>query len=224
MADKENFVVVYPNGSGYLRTRFLTWNSGNCCGYALARNIDDVGFISKLIDRLISDFKVDKRRVFVTGISNGGMMAHKLGCQIADKIAAIAPVAGALNVPDCKPSEPVAVVIFHGTEDKHVLYGGGRPIQRVDKRDRVDAPARYGFTFWAARNYCLQPVSRNESGKIVKEQFSVCGEGRDVILYTLVDGGHVWPGEAGNFWKGNTSAQTFSATEVIWDFFRSHGK
>ncbi|HUJ70694.1 MAG TPA: PHB depolymerase family esterase, partial [Verrucomicrobiae bacterium] len=131
-ADKEGFVVVYPNGSGRLKTRLLTWNSGNCCGYALDSGVDDVGFIRALIDELKKTRAVDPQRVYATGISNGGMMTYRLACELSDKIAAIAPVAGALNLENCQPTRPVSVIIFHGTADEHVLYNGGEPIRRVD--------------------------------------------------------------------------------------------
>ena len=222
-ADREKFIVVYPDGSGFLRTRLLTWNSGNCCGYALAHRIDDVGFISRLIDKMSADFAVDRKRVFVTGMSNGGMMAHSLACRLPDKIAAIAPVAGALNVPDCSPSSPVAALIIHGTEDRHVLYGGGRPLQRVDKHDRVDAPVRYGFSFWGEANRCNPPVIRHESGRIIREHYSDCPGKRDVVLYTIVGGGHVWPPGRSNG-TGADDGENLSATDVIWDFFKSHGR
>src|SRR5208282_2572641 len=121
-ADKGGFVVVYPNGSGRLKTRLLTWNSGNCCGYALDNNVDDVGFIRALIDELVKTRSIDPKRVYATGMSNGGMMTYRLGCELSDKIAAIAPVAGALSVENCQPTNPVSVIIFHGTADEHVLY------------------------------------------------------------------------------------------------------
>src|ERR1700737_68016 len=93
-ADAENFVVVYPNGTGILRDKLLTWNSGNCCGYALKHKVNDVGFIAALLDKLEREIAIDPRRVLVTGISNGGMMAYRIGCELSDRIAAIAPVEG----------------------------------------------------------------------------------------------------------------------------------
>ncbi len=92
-ADKEGFVVVYPNGSGRLKNRLLTWNSGNCCGYALDSSADNVGFIRVLIDELEKTRAIDPKRVYATGMSNGGMMTYRLACELSDKIAAAAPVA-----------------------------------------------------------------------------------------------------------------------------------
>ena len=96
-ADKENFAVVYPNGSGRISNNILlTWNAEGCCQYAAENKIDDVGFISALIDKLVGDYGIDSKRIYATGFSNGAMMSFKLGEKIPDKIAAIAPVSGAI--------------------------------------------------------------------------------------------------------------------------------
>ena len=105
-ANRENFIVVYPNGAGRLGDRLLTWNSGNCCGYALDHQVDDVGFLRALVERLLTQYPIDPKRVYATGISNGGMMSYRLACEASDLVAAIAPVAAALNT-ECKPVEPV---------------------------------------------------------------------------------------------------------------------
>ncbi len=95
-ADAENFVVVYPNGvTRFKSLDMFTWNAGNCCGYALDSNSNDTDFISALIDKLIVKNNIDPKRVFVPGMSNGGMMSYKLGCELSDKIAAIPGCRGA---------------------------------------------------------------------------------------------------------------------------------
>jgi polyhydroxybutyrate depolymerase len=120
-ADQFGFVVAYPNGSGRLEDAIFTWNSGHCCGYALEHNVDDVGFLIALIDSLNKQYAIDPNRVYVTGMSNGAMMAYRTGAELADKIAGIAPVAGTIGgqvrykyppvFPD-DPSEPVSVIAF----------------------------------------------------------------------------------------------------------------
>ena len=172
-ADKEGFVVAYPNGSGRLEDKILTWNSGNCCGYALDQKIDDVKFISALIDEMQTKHKIDSKRVYVTGISNGGMMSYRVACELADKVAAIAPVAGALNV-ECKPSQTISVIAFHGTSDQHVLYAGGKPKVQADNHERVDQSVEYAISFWVKQNGCGITPQKNEKGNVVSEIYSGC--------------------------------------------------
>ena len=116
-ADQEGFIAVYPNGTGRLEP-MLTWNGGNCCGYAQWNNVDDVGFTRALLDDLAKVVNVDAKRVFATGISNGGIMCYRLASELSDRIAAIAPVSGTMGTLTCNPKRPVSVIHFHGTEDR----------------------------------------------------------------------------------------------------------
>ncbi len=123
-ADASNFIVVYPEGvKSPLKIR--TWNAGWCCGWASRTNVNDVGFISALIDTLIEKYAVDAKRVYATGMSNGGFMAYRLACELPDKIAATAPVAASMSMTDCTPSRPVPVIHFHSYLDKNAPYPGG---------------------------------------------------------------------------------------------------
>jgi polyhydroxybutyrate depolymerase len=222
-ADKEGFVVVYPNGSGRLKTRLLTWNSGNCCGYAMDKDVDDVGFIGALIDELVNTRAIDPKRVYVTGMSNGGMMTYRLGCELSDKIAAIAPVAGALNVENCQPSSPVSVIIFHGTADEHVLYNGGEPIRKVDRHYRADKSVAYAVSFWVKHDSCSETPRRTEKGNIRTEIYDGGKDGSEVVLYTVNGGGHAWPGGQA-YLLGTEPTKEISATDLMWDFFVRHPK
>ncbi|MBI5712565.1 MAG: prolyl oligopeptidase family serine peptidase, partial [Chloroflexi bacterium] len=170
--------------------------SGNCCGYALDEKIDDTKFISALIDQMIATYTIDPKRVYVTGISNGGMMSYKLACELADKIAAIAPVAGALNV-ECKPSQPVSVIAFHGTDDQSVLYEGGVPKKQADSHERTDKSVAYAVSFWVKQNGCGTTPQKTGKGNIVSEIYSGCKNNTGVALYTIKGGGHAWPGGVG---------------------------
>jgi polyhydroxybutyrate depolymerase len=222
-ADKEGFVVVYPNGSGRLKTRLLTWNSGNCCGYAMDSDMDDVGFIRGLIDELVKTRAIDPNRVYVTGMSNGGMMAYRLGCELSEKIAAIAPVAGALNIENCQPANPVSVIIFHGTADEHVLYNGGEPIKKVDRHARVDKSVSYAVSFWVKHDACSDTPKRSEKGSIRTEIYDGGKDGAEVVLYTVNGGGHAWPGGEA-YLLGAEPTKEISATDLMWDFFVRHPK
>jgi len=223
-ADKEGFVVVYPNGTGRLTNRLLTWNSGNCCGYALDHEIDDVKFIGALVDRLIRDRHIDPHRVYATGMSNGGMMAYRLGCELSDKIAAIAPVSGALNLENCQSSSPVSVIVFHGTLDEHVLYNGGAPRKGADRHPRVDKSVAYAMSFWAMRDGCTPTPQRVENGDIIRDIYGGGKEGTEVVLYTIKGGGHAWPGGQKGYALGDEPTQSISATDLMWDFFMRHPK
>ena len=103
----------------------LTWNGGNCCGYAQWNKVDDVGFTRALLDDLAKVVNVDAKRVFATGISNGGIMCYRLASELSDRIAAIAPVAGTMGTKTCNPKRPVSVMHFHGTDDKFLPFKGG---------------------------------------------------------------------------------------------------
>jgi len=224
VADQNGFLVVYPNGTGRLSSdRLLTWNGGSCCAYAQENNVDDVGFVRAIAADLQSLTAIDPRRIYATGLSNGGILSHRLGCEAADLFAAIAPVAGTLNFSPCNPSQPVSVLMFHGTADQHLPYEGGvgpKSLVGVDfdsVQESVD--------FWTTFNGC-NPQPQTESFADIQHQvWSGCREGTAVELYTIVGGGHAWPG-------GNSSGrpdadlptQTISASQLIWEFFAVHPK
>jgi len=224
-ADTAGFIAVYPNGTGPLGDeRILTWNAGNCCGYALDNNIDDVGFIRELINKLESKLAIDTARIYATGISNGGMMSYRLACELADKIAAIAPVAGAMGMADCNPANPVAVIIFHGTADEHVLFEGGVPRQQLDTHPRIDKPVSYAVDFWVKADGCSATSAKETKGNIVKSVYSGGKNGTEVILYTIIGGKHAWPGGKSAWLGGDVPTKEISATDLMWDFFASHPK
>jgi polyhydroxybutyrate depolymerase len=125
LADEVGFIVATPNGSGRLGDVILTWNGGTCCGYAVANNVDDVGFARALVADVQTVARIDMKRIYSTGLSNGGIMSYRLACEAADLIAAIGPVSGTQNITPCKPSEPVSVIDFHGSADQHLPYNGG---------------------------------------------------------------------------------------------------
>ena len=223
LGDKANFIVVYPDGTGRLDDRLLTWNAGNCCGYALDNQVDDAGFIRALIEKLARDYPIDARRVYATGISNGGMMAYRLACELSDQIAAIAPVAGALNV-ECKPTQPVSVIAFHGTNDQNVPFNGGAGSKSIDPHPRTDQSVAYAMVFWAQRDSCGATPTRDERGSIVHDTYASCANGTGVELYTVKSGGHAWPGGDRLTVLLDAPAKEISASAVMWEFFKQHPK
>jgi len=213
-ADKEKFLVAYPNGTS--RSGLApTWNAGACCGYAQTNKVDDVGFLRALIDKLEHDYTVDPKRIFATGISNGGMMSYRLACELADRIAAIAPVEGAQDV-DCRPSKPVSVLVFHGTADLLVPYNGGTtPFQIGPKR--TDTPVSSTVAFWVKQDACSKTPRPEETNQLRIDTYSGCEDATGVTLYTIRGGHHMWPGT-------RLSHNHVPATDIMWSFFAAHPK
>jgi len=223
-SDEEGFIVVYPMGTGFFKKRALTWNAANCCGRAKKQEVDDVGFIIRMLSKLQRDYQIDSKRIFVTGISNGGMLTYKLACQMSEKIAAIAPVAAAFNDETCEPSEPVALVVFHGLLDRQVPFDGGTGREAKEKRE--DRPVIETVNFWIEQNGC-EPIADTEylfGNKIQRENFSNCQQDTEVLLYTLKIQGHAWPGGKRGYLFGDNPSRLISATDIIWDFFNNHPK
>lgn len=225
-ADEEGFIVVYPGGEGG------TWNSGYCCGMAMEYQTDDVGFILKVIQEVGKNQKIDERRIYATGISNGAMMSYRLAAEASDKFAAIGPVAGSIGgkstensglyLPE-KPSQPVSVIIFHGTLDQHVLYRGGHG--NHSRGSRMDLSVNDSVLFWVDADYCSSNLLiDNINSNVTRKTYGGGLNGTEVVLYTIIGGGHAWPGGDKGFIWGDKPTQEISATDVIWEFFKSHPK
>jgi polyhydroxybutyrate depolymerase len=223
IADQNGFLVVYPNGTGRLSDeKLLTWNGGDCCGFAQEKNIDDVGFIRAIVTDVQSLARVDTKRIYATGMSNGGSLSQRLACEAADLFAAVAPVAGTLNFSPCTPSQPISVIEFHGTGDQHIPYTGGLgPQSLVD----VDfASVQDSINFWVAANACTSQPQSNSFDDIQHNVWTGCTASTAVELYTINGGGHAWPGgEAGRV-DADQPTQTISASQLIWEFFAAHPK
>jgi polyhydroxybutyrate depolymerase len=221
-ADRSGWIVAYPDASG----ESPSWNAGHCCGDAPERGVDDVGFIEALIDELTATRAVDPARVYVTGMSNGGMLAHRVGAALADRVAAIAPVAASIGgqpasdgpvVLPPAPTRPVPAIIFHGLRDTLVPYHGGRG--EATTGDRRDLSAVESAAFWARHNGC-DPKPRRHAlagGAVLRDEYAACAAGADVVLYSLVDGGHDWPGSKHRWWR--PAPHGLIATDLIWEFF-----
>jgi polyhydroxybutyrate depolymerase len=185
VADKEGFVVAYPDGF------MLSWNAGGCCGPARLGKIDDVGFLTKLIDKLTSSGIADSGQVYATGFSNGGGMAYSLACAGPGKVKAIGVVSAALII-DCKPSRPISVMIVHGTADRSVPYDGGSQRDFNDKRPFP--PVSHAVSYWLKEDD-LPSLRQDGPCRISK--------GKEVVkLCTIKGGGHAWPdGTATQLWS-----------------------
>jgi len=224
LAEHHGFIAVYPNGTGVYQHAVLTWNAGRCCGWAHQHEIDDVGFLDALITKLEAEYPVDSARIFVTGISNGAMMAYRLACELSHRIAAIAPVAGSLNYDGEPPRNPVSILHFHGTADQHAPYEGGLGTKTLYPRQ--DRPVRETIQMWVRYNGCSEVPQVKKSGSVKHEVYSGGREGSEVALITLEGEGHTWPGGQPGIRNGNmdTPTQAIRATELIWEFFSRHSK
>ena len=221
LADRAGFLAVYPDGSGRLGTALLTWNAGTCCGYARDHDVDDVGFIRALTDVLVSRFGADRRRIYVTGFSNGAMLAYRLGCELADRIAAIAPVSGALDVPSCQPTRPLPVYVVHGDADPIVPYRGGASSNPIASPERAGTHPSVADTirFWATHDGCPAAPTRTVKATVTSALYQPCSGGTEVRLDTVAGGGHAWPGGKAARAKADQPNADLDATNAIWTFF-----
>ena len=187
VADRYGFVVAYPDGID------LSWADGRGASIPDRQGVDDVGFLSALIDRLSADFAVPPGRVFVTGMSAGAFMANRLACDRADLVSAVAPVAGTLGagVP-CAPSRPVSVLQIHGTGDEVVPFGGGPMVGRGGPSEIVSAPAL--VERWRQADACPGPlVAQGATGPVQRTDAAGCAGGTEVALLRIDGGAHIWP-------------------------------
>src|SRR5271156_6206366 len=190
-ADQENFLAVYPTGTGRLKN-VPTWNSGACCGYAMEHKIDDVAFLRALLEKVEKDYSVDPKRIYATGISNGGMMSYRLACELSDKFAAISPVEGAQDLP-CHPTSPVSVIVFHGTADHLVPFNGGSTPYQMGSI-RSDTSVADTVAFWVKYDGCFPKTVHAETPEVHTDIYAACPVGIAVALYAIQGGHHMWPG------------------------------
>lgn len=215
-ADEVGFVAVYPNASGRQRS----WNGGHCCGEAARDNIDDVGFVRAIIEEISASLSIDPRRIYATGFSNGAILAYRLACEMPDQIAAIAPVSATQALEDvqsCRPSRPVPVIHFHGTDDEPNPYDGG-----VTPGGVHFMPVAEAIQFWVDFNSCPPEPQRSESGSIIHDLYTPCQQNVSVELYTIVGGKHAWPGGEAVSQRMGEPNMEISATALIWEFFLAH--
>lgn len=197
LADQEGFIMVYPNGVN------AAWNIASPVG------VDDVGFISALIDTLASQYSINTDMVYASGMSMGGFMCYRLACELSDRIAAIASVAGLQAFSPCNPPRPVPVMQVHGTADPVVPYAG--------------VPS--SLSPWIEHNGCpvdpvitdLPDINTEDNSTVTYYYYGLCNDSTEVVLYSVINGEHSWPGS--NFMLGVTN-QDIDASKEIWNFFR----
>ena len=230
LAESRGAIIVYPDGVDRI------WNDGRrfVPSRAHSEDVDDVGFISQVIDGIAEELPVDLDRVYATGISNGGMMSFRLGCGLSQRLAAIAPVVA--NMPDglmseCAPARPVSVLVTNGTEDPLIPFEGGHVVSPQRSRGLVES-ADESLAFWARHNGCgvqaevtlLPDRAPGDRTRVERAVWPNCSAGVSVTLNKIVGGGHTWPGSR----PGNPGvivgrvSQELDGVQEIWAFFMRH--
>ncbi|RYF77438.1 MAG: phospholipase [Cytophagaceae bacterium] len=224
-ADKEGFIVVYPDGQqnpGILRLR--TWNAGACCGQvASTKQTDDVGFIRKLIDKLSVAYRIDSKRVYATGHSNGAMLCYRLACELPDKLAAIAANSGTMQLTTaCQPNRVMPVLHIHSKLDRNVPYDGGVGSRSINRQWNPSADSTLSVFAKLARCSTEKQIVRT-TATYTAYQWSGCNGGTTIEYYLTNDGGHSWPGGVKAVRRlGDPPSDAFANNDLIWDFFKVH--
>jgi len=222
LADREGFLVVYPQGIG-LGDLFRHWNSGHCCGKARKLNLDDVGFALAAVDDVARRNPVDRTRLYVVGHSNGGMLAYRIAAERPELVAALAVASATIGgIPSAdepewtvpRPKHPVPVLALHGRADDNVPYEGGRASQSRGKSSTISVARSIGL--WVDANGCDPDpqVELTNGGLVERQSWSGCGDDSEVVLYSLDGWGHEWPEE--------DALGGFDASATIWKFFERH--
>jgi polyhydroxybutyrate depolymerase len=224
-ADAHNFIVIYPNGTGPLGV-ILTWNAGLFPGKLNKHNADDVKYLNKVLDDLPSVLNVDTKRIYVAGLSNGGMMAYRVASEMSERVAAVASVAGTMVIEDYHPKRPIPVLHIHGTKDTIVPYNGGNKKENpkfLHFRSVDDTIMTCVKANGCAEKPMISEVEMKEDKtKVIRKEYDNCKNNADVVLYVVEDGGHTWPGMKGSPAFLGVCTGNISANEVIWDFFKKH--
>ena len=222
-AAKEGFVLALPEGSSRFG-KLETWNAGGCCAYAMREKIDDIGFIRALIDELERTQPVDPKRIYVVGMSNGGMMAERVAIELGDRIAGAAVFVGALFGNEPRPVAAVPMLIVNAEKDEQVPIAGGTSTTGIVRRSQgmPYKPSRYAATFWATANRCTTNPTKAETADYVRERWTGCASGADVDFYIVKGAEHGWPGRGLGRPGVTRNTGKIDGTALMWDFFAAH--
>ncbi len=228
VSDQRGFIVAYPDGLE------RSWADGRGATPSEKKGVNDVKFISELIDKLSHEYPVDSTRIYATGMSNGGFMSGRLACELSAKLAAVAAVAASISdntAATCRPERPISILLMQGTADPLVPFAGGSLGKNGDRGTILshgDAVKK-----WLVLDDCKSEPKKNHipdkagDGTSIDESiYSVCRDGVEVWNYVVVNGGHAWPGGMqylGEHIIGKTS-KNIDASEAIWQFFSTYSR
>ncbi len=227
LADKYNFLVVYPDGLG------KSWHDDRSdpISFAHKNNIDDIGFLRKMIEKLISEYHADPGRIFATGISNGGFMCFRISRSLTDYIKAVAPVCACIPViakDMYLNGPPMNIMLINGTADPLVPYDGGEVEVLGRKRGKILSTDETIDIFLKRNNLTdtalvkeFEDKDQDDGTRVLQYEWS--DSVKKVVLIKVINGGHTWP----DGWQylherlvGKTT-HDINACEVIWEFFCS---
>jgi polyhydroxybutyrate depolymerase len=236
-ADAEGFLAVFPDATppdptkpGRFGSNGQIWNDGSGRFHAGEKQIPDIAFVNAMLDDLAKRFTVDRKRVYATGFSNGASMAFRVGAELSERIAAIAPVSGALWIKDLKPARPVSLFYITGDADPLNPLAGGVPKFATggaskDMLSQKKPPAREHVAAWARAIGCeAEPETLTSTPGVTTLIYHKGRGGSEVRFATIKGHGHIWPGGENllpESWVGKASDK-FHATDAIWDFFQNH--
>jgi polyhydroxybutyrate depolymerase len=225
-ADAEGFAVVFPEGTPrdpasapLFRLNPQLWNDGSGRGHVARRGVDDVGFFAALIERLARELRLERRRIHVTGFSNGASLAFRLGAELANVVAAVAPVAGHCWIDPPRLVRPGPLLHIAGAEDPLNPLEGGE-VETPWGHSEYHPPVRRSIERWAASSRCAACGDRTDDAGVVWTECR-CEAGTEVRLAIVPDLGHVWPGGPRLLPERlvGQASRRLMATDVIWDFF-----
>jgi polyhydroxybutyrate depolymerase len=225
VADRRGLLVVYPDGAG------RSWNDARSA--AVPDQADDVAFLRTIIDKLTEQYSVDRKKIYATGMSNGGLLAYRLACDAADFVAAVAPVAANLTIElaaECRPSRPVPMAIVNGTDDPMMPWVGGE-MKVLNGRRGAVLSAQESFERFSHLGDCALPITHsprdqnpNDGTSVIRHRARECTNGGEVRLYEVLGGGHTWPGGSsylGARVVGKVSSE-INAGDEIWSFLSKY--
>ena len=244
-ADKNGYLVAYPNGTRVsvvltpdpvAKQAQYSWNAGTCCGLPVTHHVNDVGFLESVIANVASRTPVDLRRVYVTGMSSGGMMAYAMAAKDSEHIAAIASVSGQVELPAVHPTRAVPTMEFHSVDDPIAKWNG-----TPNKNPALRFSVMQGIAKWIKADHCsgtrhegkplvgaAGTVSAGETATLIT--YSHCRSGAEVALWRFTGSGHVWPGSTLN--TGPPSSWILDgvgrgivlvdANQTMWQFFERY--
>ena len=237
-ADEAGFLAVFPDAMppdptrpSRFRGNPQLWNDGSDRFYPGQTAPDDIGFVNAMLDEMITQFAVDQRQIFVTGFSNGASMSFRIGAELSNRIAAIAPVAGALWLEPLRLECPVSMIYITGTADPLNPIEGGVPRLATGHSDKIRAkpkpPVRDTILKWRKALECPNTPRSTSQANGVRTEIYGPGRGGAEVVYVTVEGlGHTWAGGRSllpEFMVGKRSDK-IKATDMIWEFFQKHPK
>jgi polyhydroxybutyrate depolymerase len=220
-SDRQGFVAVFPDAYGTPgKGQAASWNAGHCCGDARQQQVDDVGFIQAVVTNVFRQLSIQRYRIYAAGLSDGGMMAYRLACDLPNIFKAVASVGGTDNTAACSPGKPVSVLHIHARNDPRVPFsgtaGGAGPGTAPHFTSARETAAK-----WAELNGCMAtPRLILEQAGASCEAYSYCRAQAEVQLCATDTGGHSWPGTARRG-GAESPSQAISASRVMWAFFNS---